>query len=139
MNQKKNKKLNKKRKVPMRTCIFCRKKQPKKDMIRLVLNQEDKPIVDTSGKQSGRGANLCANIDCFQGALSNKSFGRAWRTNIAHEDLSSLKKDFQKEIDRRRFRKDKDSVVIRVKNKDLKKKTGKDMVKSKTKINKSGN
>ncbi len=123
----------------MRTCIFCRKKQPKKDMIRLVLNDEDKPVVDISGKQSGRGANLCANIDCFQGALSNKSFGRAWRARIAHEDLARLEKDFQKEIDRRRFRKNKDSVVIRVKNKDIKEKICKDMVKSRTKINKSGN
>lgn len=45
-----------KRKIPMRKCIVSNEMKPKKEMIRIVKNKEDKISIDPSGKLAGRGA-----------------------------------------------------------------------------------
>ena len=61
------------KKVPLRMCIVCKESKPKKELIRLVKNDND-IIVDFSGKLNGRGSYICDSIDCFNNNWINYCF-----------------------------------------------------------------
>ena len=48
----------KKRKVPLRKCVGCQEMKNKKEMIRVVRNQEGEISLDFTGKKPGRGIYL---------------------------------------------------------------------------------
>ncbi len=52
--------MPKKKSFPERTCVNCRLKAPKKELIRLVV-KEGKIVLDEKGILPGRGAYLCSN------------------------------------------------------------------------------
>jgi predicted RNA-binding protein YlxR (DUF448 family) len=62
----------------MRTCIGCREKSAKSDLLRVVA---DGPAVvpDPRGCRPGRGAHLHATPECLALALRRRAFGRALR------------------------------------------------------------
>lgn len=66
------------KKIPMRMCIACHEMKPKKEMLRVVKNQEGEVFIDYTGKAAGRGAYLCDNPDCVKklkkARLLNKTF-----------------------------------------------------------------
>jgi predicted RNA-binding protein YlxR (DUF448 family) len=51
--------MTKNTKVPVRTCIGCKCKKPKKEMIRIIKTPDGKIEIDRTGKKSGRGAYIC--------------------------------------------------------------------------------
>ena len=65
------------KKIPMRTCVACRKLAPKKELLRIVKNG-DEIFLDRTGKANGRGAYVCGDAECFKklkkGRLLNKAF-----------------------------------------------------------------
>jgi predicted RNA-binding protein YlxR (DUF448 family) len=63
--------------IPIRTCIVCRIKKPKKDLLRLVLTPEGVVVLDISQRMSGRGAYVCH--DCLQQLKLDKRLERAFR------------------------------------------------------------
>lgn len=63
--------------IPIRTCIVCGKKKPKKELLRLVLNSDGVVILDTLQRMSGRGAYVC--YECLQYLKWNKKLERAFR------------------------------------------------------------
>uniref|UniRef100_A0A7V4JQI5 DUF448 domain-containing protein n=1 Tax=Thermodesulfobacterium geofontis TaxID=1295609 RepID=A0A7V4JQI5_9BACT len=54
--------MPKKGHVPERTCIVCKKKMPKKNLLRFYV-KENKIILDKLQKKGGRGTYFC--LDCF--------------------------------------------------------------------------
>ncbi|NPA95255.1 MAG: YlxR family protein [Thermodesulfobacteria bacterium] len=50
--------------VPLRTCVFCKKKLPKKNMLRFVL-RNGVVTADKHGSLPGRGAYCCADEKCM--------------------------------------------------------------------------
>ncbi|MBS4172556.1 YlxR family protein [Bacillus sp. FJAT-49736] len=46
------------RKIPLRKCVATGEMKPKKEMVRIVRSKEGEVSIDTTGKQSGRGAYL---------------------------------------------------------------------------------
>jgi len=69
--------------VPERTCISCRSKKAKKELVRLVLDKDNRVIIDRFQKKEGRGIYLCDNDSCMAGFLKNKRPGRFFRTGKA--------------------------------------------------------
>jgi predicted RNA-binding protein YlxR (DUF448 family) len=63
--------------VPIRTCIVCRTKKPKKDLLRLALTPEGVVVLDISQRMNGRGAYVCH--DCLQKLKWDKRLERAFR------------------------------------------------------------
>ncbi len=51
---------------------------------------------DPGGKKAGRGAYLCAEIDCWQTALQRNLLGRALRCEITAEDIQRMEKIMKK-------------------------------------------
>lgn len=44
--------------IPLRMCVACRARRPKRELLRIVLTQGG-PVIDPSGKKPGRGAYIC--------------------------------------------------------------------------------
>jgi predicted RNA-binding protein YlxR (DUF448 family) len=84
--------------VPVRTCIGCQCKKPKKELIRIIRTPEGKTEIDKTGKKSGRGAYLCGNVECLDTALSKKHLNRSLKQDITLQTLDELKKVFLKNI-----------------------------------------
>ena len=72
------------RKVPMRKCVGCNQMFAKKELLRIVRNNEGEVFVDTTGKKNGRGAYLCQNSECLETAFQKRAIERA--LNISLDD-----------------------------------------------------
>ena len=76
--------------VPIRTCVGCRGRFPKKDLARFAATPADILVFDRTGKQPGRGAYLCVRKKCLRLALGRKSFHRTLRRQLVVPDDSFL-------------------------------------------------
>ena len=81
------------KKVPLRMCVVCREMQPKRNLIRIVKNNEGEIFVDKTFKANGRGAYLCANITCLEKAIKTKALNRAFKCEIDASVFDKLKED----------------------------------------------
>ena len=78
------------RHVPERTCVACRRQQPKRALVRIVRTVAGAVIVDLTGKQSGRGAYLCRQPSCWDDGLRKDVIARALKTNVTAADRAAL-------------------------------------------------
>jgi predicted RNA-binding protein YlxR (DUF448 family) len=76
--------------LPQRTCIACRQTKDKKELVRLVRDENGAVEVDTSGRKRGRGAYLCRQNLCWQLALKKNRLEYALRTKLSADDRQSL-------------------------------------------------
>ena len=74
----------KRRHIPLRSCVACRSKQPKRELLRVVALPEGGAQVDATGRQNGRGAYVCAG--CAAGAADALRPGRLARALRADID-----------------------------------------------------
>ncbi len=111
----------KEKKVPERTCIACRNKAAKGDMVRVVRMEDGTAVIDESGKIRGRGANLCESMDCFNKATRIGAIERSLELGkkLNEEEVEKLQKDFQEVLYKREFRKGKKTVTLRITKDDL--------------------
>jgi uncharacterized protein len=68
--------------IPQRSCLVCRQKMDKRLLTRLVYSPETGLIVDTGGKQPGRGAYLCRQVVCWDRALQSSVLNQVFKTQI---------------------------------------------------------
>jgi predicted RNA-binding protein YlxR (DUF448 family) len=83
-------------KIPIRTCIGCQCKKPKREMIRIIRTPDGKIEIDRTGKKSGRGAYLCDNIECLDMALKKNNLNKSLKQDIPFQTLDELRKTFLK-------------------------------------------
>ena len=82
------------KKIPLRQCVGCNQMGNKKEMIRVIKTAEDEIVLDTTGRKNGRGAYVCANLDCLDKALKHKGLERSLKTSIPDAVIASLMKEF---------------------------------------------
>ena len=80
------------KKVPMRKCVACGENKAKKELIRVVKNNENYVDVDLTGKMNGRGAYICSNSNCLEKAIKKKQLSRALDIDIPDEVFEKLDK-----------------------------------------------
>ncbi len=73
--------------VPLRTCIGCRKIKPQKDLIRIYINNSGELELDPGKKKPGRGAYLCLERECWERGLKKDKLEYTLRTRITPETL----------------------------------------------------
>ena len=83
------------RKVPMRMCMGCREMKPKAQLLRVVKPREGEAHIDRTGKSPGRGAYICAQIECFNKARKSRSLERALETKISEAVFDQLEASVQ--------------------------------------------
>ena len=82
----------KERKVPLRTCVVTREKLEKKDLLRVVKNNEGEVFVDETGKANGRGAYIKKDIDTLEKAIKTKALDKHLETTISDEVYEEIRK-----------------------------------------------
>ncbi|MGE5454530.1 MAG: RNase P modulator RnpM [Methylocystaceae bacterium] len=82
------------KKLPQRMCVGCRQMKNKRDLIRVVRNQDGEISLDRIGKKPGRGAYLCPNIGCFKDAVKGKRLQKALDHDIPPQVMIDLEKEF---------------------------------------------
>ena len=60
------------RKRPQRQCLGCGEMKDKKSMFRVIKTPENEILLDTTGRKKGRGAYICASMDCLNKAIKSK-------------------------------------------------------------------
>ena len=79
-----------KRHIPQRTCIACRRTDSKRELVRVVRTTQGGVLVDSTGKIAGRGAYLCKVQDCWIKGLKGSLLSRALKTTLSEVDMAAL-------------------------------------------------
>lgn len=81
------------RHVPLRTCVVCREKRPKRELLRVVRTPEGEVTIDPTGKLNGRGGYVCVG----EGAGSHwgekpirARLGSALKVDLTDGDIEKL-------------------------------------------------
>ena len=85
----------KQKKIPLRMCLGCKEMKPKKELIRVVRNNEGEINIDLVGKKPGRGAYICKSVDCLENAIKAKRLEKAFETAIDVEIYNNLKNQLE--------------------------------------------
>ena len=78
------------KKVPMRTCVVKHEKCEKKDVVRIVKNNEGVVFVDDTLKANGRGAYLKKDNNVIEKARTSKVLERHLETKIEDKIYDEL-------------------------------------------------
>lgn len=81
------------KKIPLRTCVVTREKFEKKDLIRVVKNNENEVFIDLTGKANGRGAYIKKDLEVLEKAKKSKALDRHLETEVPseiYEELSNI-------------------------------------------------
>ena len=79
---------------PVRTCVGCRQRGNRSDLIRIA-NFQGNLSVDTEKKMPGRGSWIHKKTKCLETAVERKAFGRAFRGNADLEQVTDLVKQIE--------------------------------------------
>ena len=85
----------KKRKIPIRMCIGCRERKPKKELIRIVRTPQGELLIDDTGKKAGRGAYVCPKLECVA-KLDLKGISQALKIECSQKELQALAENLKK-------------------------------------------
>ena len=83
------KQITRQRHTPERSCIACRGKKAKRDLIRLVSSTGIVEI-DLDGKGVGRGAYLCPIRECWETGLKSNRLEYTLRAKLTLENRQAL-------------------------------------------------
>lgn len=79
------------KKIPQRTCLGCGETKPKKELIRIVKQNDGQIFIDKTGKANGRGAYICNNVECLNKAIKSKRLEKNFETEIDNQIYESLR------------------------------------------------
>ena len=83
--------MKRRKHVPLRSCIACRAKLPKRELIRIVRTPEGTLEIDPKGKRAGRGAYLCRKRQCCETALQPGRLSQALKSKVGATEVAALK------------------------------------------------
>ena len=79
------------KKIPLRTCMGCNEKKPKKELVRIGKNKDGEIFIDKTGKADGRGAYICDSEECLEKVVKSKRLERALECKISEEIYNNLR------------------------------------------------
>ena len=79
------------KKIPLRTCMGCNEKKPKKELVRIVKNKDGEIFIDRTGKADGRGAYICDSIECLEKVIKSKRLEKVLESKISEEVYNNLR------------------------------------------------
>lgn len=83
------------RKIPLRKCTGCNEMKNKKEMIRIVKDQEGNFSLDFNGKKPGRGAYICPDEACLNKAEKNRGLERSFKASVDPNIYEQLRKELE--------------------------------------------
>ena len=80
--------------VPQRTCIVCRRQYDKRRLTRIVRTPDSAVVIDPTGKRSGRGAYLCDQPSCWEKVIRHAGIlNQALNAQVTDEELAAIAAD----------------------------------------------
>lgn len=79
------------RAVPTRSCVSCRTSRAKRDLLRVVRTPDGTVRLDETGRANGRGAYVCRDAACIDGAVTRAGLGRALEATLPPDLATQLK------------------------------------------------
>lgn len=76
--------------MPSRTCLACRKKRNKEELLRIVRLPSGETVFDQKGRLNGRGAYLCRNRDCILKAEKSGVLARSLKIKVPESVYQAL-------------------------------------------------
>ena len=76
--------------VPVRSCLSCRSKTAKGDLVRIVRNKAGSVQLDANGTKAGRGVYVCRCLGCWNAAFAGRRLEHSLRGKIHRADLDDL-------------------------------------------------
>jgi len=89
---------HRKKHVPQRTCIACRKKTDKRRLTRIVQTAEMSIVIDSTGKKNGRGAYICDQEACREKILSTQLLNKAFKTEVSKDEKATIAKQLAQSL-----------------------------------------
>ena len=83
------------KKIPMRQCMGCRERKPKKELVRVVRSPEGTVSVDLRGKAPGRGAYIYPDPECLKKAVKSRALERNLEVEIPEAVLHRLEEELE--------------------------------------------
>ncbi len=80
-------------------CLGCKEMKAKRELIRVVRNNEGEISIDLVGKKPGRGAYICRSADCLEKAIKAKRLDKAFEATIGSEVYDDLKGQLVREVE----------------------------------------
>ena len=77
----------------MRQCVGCGEMKSKKELLRVIKTPEDEIVLDTTGRKNGRGAYICASMECLKTAQKKRGLERSLKVSIPEDVYESLEKE----------------------------------------------
>ena len=71
---------------------------PKAQLVRVVRSNQGPIVVDTSGRESGRGAYLCHIPECWGRALGKRALERSFKQDLSNQDLEPVRAYYEANI-----------------------------------------
>ncbi len=78
------------KKIPMRTCVMCKNKTDKRQLLRIVRTPEGTVEFDPTGKKNGRGAYLCTQEACINNIRNVKKIAATLEISPNPEQLEQV-------------------------------------------------
>ncbi len=76
--------------IPERSCVACRSKRPKRDLVRIVRTPDGQVEADPSGRKNGRGAYLCRDAACWVQGVTKDRLKAALAVTLTTEAKTEL-------------------------------------------------
>ena len=84
------------RKIPLRKCVGCGQMKEKKELIRILRDEESgRLMTDAGGKRNGRGCYICKNMDCLALAEKNRGIDRSLKCRVSADMWNELTKELE--------------------------------------------
>lgn len=84
--------MSEKRRIPTRTCVICRDRRQKGDLVRIVRTPDGQVVFDSTGKLNGRGAYVCSDADHWDEQTYRGKLKHALKIEIDESVMSSIDK-----------------------------------------------
>ena len=81
--------------VKQRKCVACGRTTTKSDLVRFVKQADGHVRLDPSGKMAGRGAYVCATLQCLEAACKRRGLDRALRAKLDAQTYARLSDEFK--------------------------------------------
>jgi hypothetical protein len=85
-------------KTPTRTCVGCKSRKAKVELIRITSSHDGALLLDAAQKLPGRGAYLCADVACLTLASKKRAFDRAFRRTIPAKSYAQFLASFEQQL-----------------------------------------
>lgn len=80
------------KKVSLRMCVVTRNREDKRNLLRIVKDQENNVFVDVTGKQNGKGAYITKSKEVLEMAKKNKALDRALECEVPESVYEEIEK-----------------------------------------------